>query len=100
MGLDIQTHSRSKTPDAVPFTAEESIAELAALAASAGASVKQTIIQSRPKADAATLIGSGKLDELRAAIFDAHDACALRFNDWRLRMIRSRRHPLNRAKNF
>jgi GTP-binding protein HflX len=68
VGLDLQAHSRSKTPDAVPFTAEESIAELAALAASAGATVEETIIQSRSKADAATLIGSGKLDELRAAV--------------------------------
>jgi GTP-binding protein HflX len=40
--------------------------ELKALAESAGAQVEETLIQSRPAPDAATLIGSGKLEELRA----------------------------------
>jgi len=51
--------------DAAPFTVEESLEELKALAESAGAEVEESIIQSRPAPDAATLIGSGKLDELR-----------------------------------
>ena len=39
--------------------------ELKALAESAGAEVEETLIQSRPAPDAATLIGSGKLEEIR-----------------------------------
>ncbi len=42
--------------------------ELAALAGSAGASVLSTSIQSRPRADAATLVGSGKVEELAAQV--------------------------------
>jgi len=38
------------------------------LAATAGARVEDVIIQSRPAPDAATLIGSGKLDELRGLV--------------------------------
>lgn len=68
VGLDIKTRARPSTPDAIPFTAEESLEELSALAASAGASILEKVIQSRPKADAATLVGAGKLDELRAMI--------------------------------
>ncbi len=41
---------------------------MAALAASAGALVADQVLQSRQKADASTLIGSGKLDELLALI--------------------------------
>jgi GTP-binding protein HflX len=42
--------------------------ELQALAASAGARVAETSIQARPRPDAATLIGSGKIEELKAQI--------------------------------
>ena len=42
--------------------------ELKVLAESAGARVEETIIQSRPAPDAATLIGSGKLEELRSLV--------------------------------
>jgi len=42
--------------------------ELSALASSAGARVAETIIQARSRLDAATLIGSGKLEELKAQI--------------------------------
>ena len=42
--------------------------ELKVLAESAGARVEETIIQSRPARDAATLIGSGKLEELRSLV--------------------------------
>jgi len=68
VGLDLKTRPRASDPDAVPFTAEESLEELAALAASAGAAVLDKVIQSRQKADAATLVGAGKLDELKAMI--------------------------------
>jgi GTP-binding protein HflX len=48
--------------------AEESLEELAELAASAGAGVVERVIQSRPAPEAATLIGQGKVEELRAAV--------------------------------
>lgn len=50
------------------YDAEESLAELAALARSAGGEVVEQTIQSRPKADAATLVGSGKVEELAASV--------------------------------
>ena len=48
--------------------AQESLEELGALAVSAGAEVAESQIQSRPRADAATLVGSGKVEELRSKI--------------------------------
>ena len=50
------------------FTPEESLAELRELTASAGAGIAGEVLQRRPKADPATLIGSGKVDELKGAI--------------------------------
>lgn len=47
---------------------EASLAELASLAATAGAVVAATEIQSRAKPDAATQIGSGKVDAIKALI--------------------------------
>lgn len=44
----------------------ESLAELVELARSAGADIAGTIFQLRDKADPATLVGRGKLDEIRA----------------------------------
>ena len=49
------------------FSAEESIAELRELATSAGAQVVGEILQRRDKADPATLIGKGKLEEIAGA---------------------------------
>ncbi len=46
--------------------AESSLEELAALATSAGASVVGTALQERKRRDPATLVGQGKVDELRA----------------------------------
>ena len=39
-----------------------------ALTESAGASIEETVLQARPSADAATLIGSGKVEELKAQV--------------------------------
>ena len=50
------------------YDVEESLAELATLARSAGGEVVEQTIQSRPKADAATLVGSGKVEELSASV--------------------------------
>jgi len=55
----------SSVPD---VDAEESLEELAVLAESAGAQIASRVLQARPSIDAATLIGSGKVDEIRALI--------------------------------
>ena len=52
---------------AVPFNAEESLAELRELAESAGAVVVGELLQRRDRPDAATLIGRGKVEEVAAA---------------------------------
>jgi GTP-binding protein HflX len=52
---------------AVPFQAEESLAELRELAASAGAVVVGEVLQRRDRPDAATLIGRGKVEEVAGA---------------------------------
>jgi GTP-binding protein HflX len=50
-----------------PEDSEESLEELNTLALSAGAEVIERMVQRRDRIDASTLIGSGKLEELRAA---------------------------------
>jgi len=57
----------------------ESLAELAELARSAGAEVAGTIYQVRESADPATLVGRGKLDEIRAEA-TAHKAPLIIFD--------------------
>ena len=47
---------------------EESLEELAELAASAGAEIVGRVMQTRPGPEAATLIGQGKVEELRAQV--------------------------------
>ena len=53
---------------AVHLSAEDSLAELSVLAASAGAVVAAQVLQVRGAPDAATLIGSGKVTELEGLI--------------------------------
>ena len=68
-----QARSASKTvrleaeDHAVPFNAEESLAELRELAASAGAVVVGEVLQRRDRPDPATLIGRGKVAEIAGA---------------------------------
>ncbi len=50
------------------FAAAESLAELRELARSAGGTVVGEFMQRRPRPDPATLIGSGKLEELQGAV--------------------------------
>src|SRR5215813_6296352 len=50
------------------FSAEESMAELRELATSAGGVISGEVHQRRQRPDSATLIGSGKVLELRAAV--------------------------------
>jgi GTP-binding protein HflX len=67
VGLDLKSRwKRSADPNA--HAVEESLEELKALADTAGARVEETVVQSRQAPDAATLIGSGKLDELRRLV--------------------------------
>jgi GTP-binding protein HflX len=77
IGLQLKSRSRKSSGEAAPFTAEESLEELKALAESAGAEVEESIIQSRPAPDAATLIGSGKLAELCDLVHAQHADVAL-----------------------
>jgi GTP-binding protein HflX len=57
----------------------ESLAELVELAASAGAEIAGTVFQVRETADPATLVGRGKLDEVRAEAI-AHKAPLIIFD--------------------
>jgi GTPase len=65
--------------DSDVISADESMEELAALTASAGAAIAETLIQARPKPDPATLVGSGKVDELKTKI-QFHDATTVIFD--------------------
>ncbi|HEY2844928.1 MAG TPA: GTPase HflX, partial [Bryobacteraceae bacterium] len=62
-----------------PVSAEESLEELAALASTAGAGVAERWIQTRSRPDAATSIGSGKLNELKSQIH-SHGASLVIFD--------------------
>lgn len=65
-----RTHIRAKKRE-VSFGAEDSMAELRELTLSAGAEVAGEFLQARNKPDPATLIGSGKLQELAGAVQSA-----------------------------
>ncbi|HTA47765.1 MAG TPA: GTPase HflX [Bryobacteraceae bacterium] len=60
-------------------TASESFQELSELARSAGAEIAAEVFQVRPEIDAATLVGHGKVQELKE-LADAHDADVLIFD--------------------
>ncbi len=71
---------RQKGPSASDLiSAEDSMEELAALATSAGAIVVERQIQSRPKIDSATFVGSGKVEELKAQVL-SHEATTVIFD--------------------
>jgi GTP-binding protein HflX len=67
VGLDLKSRSQ-RTADPHAHDVDESLDELKSLAGTAGAHVEETIVQSRQAPDSATLIGSGKLDELRRLV--------------------------------
>ena len=74
VGLDLKgsaSRRGGRSAETPNISAEESIEELEVLASSAGADVVSKTIQTRENAEAATLIGSGKVNEL------ASDAKAL-----------------------
>jgi len=66
VGLDLkEPRPRPRSSlDGADYGAEESLQELVALAESAGAEVIGTILQSRPRPEPDTLIGSGKVQEI------------------------------------
>jgi GTP-binding protein HflX len=70
-------HLTGRTSELI--SAEDSMEELAALAMSAGARVAEKQIQSRPKVDAATFVGSGKVEELKAQVL-FHEATTVIFD--------------------
>ncbi len=61
-------HLHPQSQEEQGFSAEEAMAELRELTASAGANVIGEFLQRRQKPDPATLIGSGKLEELKGAV--------------------------------
>jgi len=61
-------HFHTHTEEHHEFSPEEPMAELRELAASADASVIAEFLQRRQKPNPATLIGSGKLEELKSAV--------------------------------
>jgi GTP-binding protein HflX len=63
-GVAPKSDGRPSIPE---FDAEESLAELRALAESAGARVVGEILQRRDRPDPATLVGAGKLEEIAGA---------------------------------
>ena len=58
----------ARDPGQEQFSAADSLLELRELAGSAGGQVVGQFLQRRPKPDPATLIGSGKLQELQGAV--------------------------------
>ena len=67
VGLDVKGRSSRRplaTPEMSEATPEESMDELAVLTESAGAEIVDRTIQSRESAEAATLVGSGKVKSL------------------------------------
>jgi GTP-binding protein HflX len=80
VGLHLTGRSAQKGPAVAELiSAEDSMEELAALAISAGARVVERQIQSRPKVDAATFVGSGKVEELKAQVL-FHEATTVIFD--------------------
>ena len=82
VGLDLRSRkaSRQELAAAPRLNAtEESLAELVALAATAGAEVVGQVIQSRQAPQSATLIGSGKVKEL-ASLAEAAEADVVIFD--------------------
>jgi GTP-binding protein HflX len=72
VGVALKKSSRGRTSDAASL-GREGLIELEELALSAGAAIAGTMLQVRDALDPATLVGRGKLDEIRAEA-ELHDA--------------------------
>ena len=68
-------HPHPEYDERLEFSAEESMAELRELTRSAGGSVIAEFLQRRQKPNPATLIGSGKLEELGGAMAFSCSRC-------------------------
>jgi GTP-binding protein HflX len=68
----VEWKSRAASSRSGGVKADESLEELADLAATAGATVGARVIQARPGPEAATLIGQGKVQELAAEAASIH----------------------------
>jgi GTPase len=82
VGLHLTTRASqhgSASTDGDLISPDESIEELAALASSAGARVAEKSIQTRARIDSATLVGSGKVDEIKSQIH-FHEATTVIFD--------------------
>jgi GTP-binding protein HflX len=79
IGVKFTSHTPQRVPQPELVSEEESLEELAALASSAGAAVAERQIQARPRPDAATLVGSGKVQELKSQV-ELHDASVVIFD--------------------
>jgi GTP-binding protein HflX len=84
VGLDLKSRSHRGPNQRGPASpgandVEDSLDELKSLADTAGAHVEEIIVQSRQAPDSATLIGSGKLEELRRLV-NFHDADMVLFD--------------------
>jgi GTP-binding protein HflX len=66
--VGVEWTSRRASHGASTVSMEESLEELSELCASAGAQIVDRVMQSRPGPEAATLIGQGKVEELRALV--------------------------------
>jgi GTPase len=64
----VEWKTRGSSGRAIAASAEESLEELAELAATAGADIVDRIVQARSAPEAATLIGQGKVAEIAAAV--------------------------------
>ncbi len=78
VGMGLKRPSRVPGQDA-GGVARESLEELAELARSAGAVVAGSVLQMRESVDPATVVGRGKLDEIRAEA-QAHQAALIVFD--------------------
>ena len=79
VGLELTTRKATNSSERLAIRADESLEELAGLAESAGARVAERQIQTRARADAATLVGSGKVEQLKAQIL-FHEATTVIFD--------------------
>jgi GTP-binding protein HflX len=72
IGLELTGPQYAKSSSSDAETIEESLDELTTLAESAGAVVVDRVVQARASIDPATLLGSGKVDEIRSRISAEH----------------------------
>ena len=71
VGVSVKKSARAPRPESF-VAARESLTELEELAHSAGAHIEGTLLQVRDALDPATLVGRGKLDEIRAEAHSRH----------------------------